>query len=116
MSSREWSFRIQDILTAIEKVQHYIKGKTLRQFRKNTLVIDAVVRNLEIVGEASKNIPSAIRRSYPDIPWAEMCGMRDVLIHQYFGVDVKVVWRTAKKSLPTVQKQLQKLLATQKTT
>ncbi|HEX4839773.1 MAG TPA: DUF86 domain-containing protein [Rhabdochlamydiaceae bacterium] len=108
MSSREWSFRIQDILSAIDKIQQYIKGMTLNQFKKNSLVIDAVVRNIEIIGEASKAIPAAVRRSYPDVPWERMCGMRDIVSHRYFGVDIQIVWRTARKSLPSVRRELKK--------
>ncbi len=109
MSSRDWVFRIQDILRAIDKIESFVKGMTLNKFRKNELVVDAVVRNLEIIGEASKSIPIAVRHKYPDIPWMKMGGMRNVLIHQYFGVDVKIVWRTIKESLPTLHEQLQQI-------
>jgi uncharacterized protein with HEPN domain len=109
MSSREWVFRIRDILKAIDKIERYVKGMTLSQFKKNELVIDAVIRNLEVIGEASKNIPASVRHSHSDIPWDQMNGMRNVLIHQYFGVDIKIVWHTAKKYLPTLQKQLKRL-------
>jgi len=68
MSSRDWHFRVQDILKSIQKIEIYIKGMTASQFKKNELVIDAVVRNLEIIGEASKNISLSKRRLYPDIP------------------------------------------------
>jgi len=107
MSSRDWVFRIQDILKAIEKIESYIEGMTVSQFRKNDLVIDAVVRNLEIIGEASKNISPVIRRLHPNIPWDQMNGMRNVLIHEYFGVDVTTVWHTAKNHLPPLKKQLE---------
>lgn len=72
MSSREWKFRIDDILRAIEKIESYLKGMTLSKFKKDELVIDAVVRNLEIIGEASKNVPIQVRRLYPNIPWDQM--------------------------------------------
>ena len=91
MSSRQWEFRLQDILKAIDKIELYLNGTTLNQFKKNELVIDAVIRNLEIIGEASKNISPSIKKQYPDIPWAEMSGMRNILIHEYFGVDLKIV-------------------------
>ena len=68
MSSRDWVFRIQDILKAVGKIEVYIEGMTVTQFRKNDLVIDAVVRNLEVIGEASKNIPADIRNLHPGIP------------------------------------------------
>lgn len=110
MSSKKWVFRIQDILKAIEKIERYVSDMNLTQFKQNELVIDAVVRNFEIIGEASKSIPVSIQRSYADIPWKEMKGMRDVLIHEYFGVDMKILWHTTKKNLPSLQKQLLKLL------
>lgn len=74
------------------------------------LFIDAVVRNLEIIGEASKNISSSIRRLYPEIPWDQMNGVRNILIHEYFGVDVVTVWYTAKNHLPILKKQLESIL------
>lgn len=110
MSSREWAFRIQDILKAIDKIELYIDGMTLTHFKKNELVIDAVVRNLEIIGEASKSIPVAVRRSYPAVPWDQMSGMRNILIHEYFGVDLKTVWHTVKHHVPILKKQLETML------
>jgi uncharacterized protein with HEPN domain len=110
-SSRDWSFRIHDILKAIHKIEEYLGSLTLSQFRKNELIIDAVIRNFEIIGEASKGIPTSIRHSYPEIPWKQMCGMRDILIHEYFGVDIDTVWHTAKKQLPQLKKQLLDIIA-----
>jgi len=109
MSSREWIFRIQDILAAIDKIELYLGKQTLTQFKKNQLVIDAIIRNFEIIGEASKNIPPSIKRSYPGIPWKEMNGMRNILIHEYFGVDVKTIWHTAKYHLPDLRVQLENI-------
>ena len=81
MSSRESSFRVQDILKAIDKIDQYLDSMTLTGFRKNQMVIDAVVRNFEIIGEASKHIPPSIRHMNPDIPWSQMASMRNALIH-----------------------------------
>jgi uncharacterized protein with HEPN domain len=110
MSSRDWKFRIQDILGSIEKIERYVDGINMTQFKKNELVIDAVVRNLEIIGETSKNVPLAIRNSYPGIPWEQMNGIRNILIHEYFGVDIKIVWHTAKIYLSPLRKQLEDLV------
>lgn len=110
MSSRDWLFRIQDILKAIQKIETYIEGMTLNQFKKNELVIDAVIRNFEIIGEASKNISKSTRDLYPDIPWDQMNGMRNILIHEYFGVDETTVWHTAKTHLPILKEQFEALL------
>ena len=116
MSSREWIFRIEDILKAITKIQHYTRRTTLAKFTKNELLIDAVVRNFEIIGEASKNIPLTIQRSYPELPWKEMKGMRDVLIHHYFGIDTKILWHTTQNNLPKLQKQLKAMIQNHKKT
>lgn len=106
MSSRKWTFRIKDILNSIDKIEIYIYNMTFTQFKKNEMVIDAVVRNFEIIGEASKSIPLTIRRSYTQVPWEQMNGMRNILIHEYFGIDVSTVWHTAKSHLPILKKQL----------
>lgn len=105
VSTRDWVFRLQDILKAIIKIEKYLHDLTLAQFRKNDLVIDAIIRNFEIIGEASKNIPASVRKSYPDVPWNQMNGMRNLLIHEYFGVDLKTVYHTAKLHLPGLKKQ-----------
>jgi len=110
MSSKDWAFRIQDILISIEKIQRYTKGLNWNQFKKNEMAVDAVIRNLEIIGEASKNIPISIRNLHRDIPWNEMAGMRNILIHEYSGVDIKIIWHTSKKYLPLLQNQLENLL------
>ena len=110
MSSREWLFRLQDILQATEKIENYLGRITWNEFKKSDIVIDAVVRNLEIIGEASNNIPPKIRSSYSEIPWDVMYGMRNILIHEYFGVDMNIVWHTAKNNLPPLQKQLKRIL------
>jgi uncharacterized protein with HEPN domain len=108
-SSRNWILRIQDILQSIDKIDHYLEKITLTEFRKNGLIIDAVVRNFEIIGEASKHIPNTIQSLYPDIPWKEMNGMRNILIHEYFDMEADIVWHTAKKQLPKLKKQLRNI-------
>jgi uncharacterized protein with HEPN domain len=110
MSSRDVIFRFHDILLAIKKIEQYLGKMTFIQFRKNEMAIDAVVRNFEIIGEASKNVPLSIRRAYPNIPWKQMNGMRNILIHEYFGVDIKTVWHTARQYLPALKKQLEEVL------
>lgn len=105
-SSREWSFRIKDILQAIDKIEQYTKNMTASEFKKNGLVIDAVIRNFEIIGEASVHIPHEVRVAYPDIPWKHMTAMRNILIHEYFGVNEGTVWLTVLERLPTLKQQL----------
>lgn len=105
-SSREWSFRVKDILQAIDKIEQYTANMTSSEFKKNRLVIDAVIRNFEIIGEASVHIPNQVRLAYPDIPWKHMTAMRNVLIHEYFGVNESIVWLTVLERLPTLKQQL----------
>jgi uncharacterized protein with HEPN domain len=110
MSSRTWVFRVRDILQAAKKIEKYTKRMTLTQFAKNELVMDAVARNFEIIGEASANIPSSIQQKHPEIPWKDIISMRNILIHEYYRVELGIVWHTIKKSLPTFVKQLNTLL------
>jgi len=91
---------IEHILLCIEKIQDYTRSLTEKDFNNNELVQDAVIRNIEIIGEATKKISKELKSQYPEIPWKEMSGMRDKLIHNYFGVDVDVVWRTVNDDIP----------------
>ena len=110
MPSRDWQFRIQDILECISRIDSYTTGMTYPAFRDNQLVIDAVVRNLEVIGEAANHVPAEVQLRFPDLPWAEMRGIRNLLIHEYFGVSVEIVWKTVRENLPSIVPGLQELL------
>lgn len=110
MSTREWKFRIDDIIKAIEKIENYLKGVDLKRFHSESLLEDAVIRNLEIIGEASNHIPEDVRLRYPEIPWHQMKGIRNILIHEYFGVDSETVWNTVQSDLPRLKIQLLKII------
>lgn len=107
MSSREWLFRLEDILEALERIHGYVKGLDLQQFEADQRTIDAVVRNLEIIGEAARHIPDSITQEYPLIPWRYMRDMRNILIHEYFGIDTGIIWQTIAQDLPVLQSQLE---------
>jgi uncharacterized protein with HEPN domain len=94
----------------MERTADYTAGMTYETFRDNQLVIDAVVRNLEVIGEAARHIPEQIQKQFPDVPWVEMKGMRNILIHEYFGVSLEIVWQTVKENLPPVEPKLKELL------
>lgn len=97
------------ILECIQKIERYTSaGK--RRFLRDELIQDAVLRNLEIIGEAAKRVDDAYRAAYPDIPWQGMAGLRDVLIHRYEGVDLPRVWGIVKKDLPPLRRSIEKLL------
>lgn len=97
------------ILECIESIQDYTKsGK--EEFVIKKIIQDAVIRNLEIIGEATKKIPSEIKAQSPDVPWREMAGLRDVLIHDYMGVDLSTVWNVIEKELPKLKEQIKSLI------
>ncbi len=108
--SRDYKVYLDDILSAIEKIGKFTVGLSVEQFAEDVKTFDAVVRNLEIIGEAAKKIPQAIRRKLPDIEWKKIAGLRDILIHQYFGIDVDVVWDVVQNKLPVLRKQIRELL------
>ena len=93
-------FYIENILQSISRIQLYISSKDYANFVGDFIVQDAVVRQLEIIGEATKRITKDFRNNNPEIPWADMAGMRDILIHDYIDVDLDIVWKTASESIP----------------
>jgi uncharacterized protein with HEPN domain len=101
---------LEHILEAIQKIEAYTKGFKKEDFFGNKLVQDGVIRNLEIIGEATKRIPEAIRGGYPQIEWKKIAGMRDVLIHGYFGVDIEKVWGVIKNRIPELKSTVSKIL------
>ena len=94
---------MDDILDAINSIEEYTSGLTFEAFAKDKKTVDAVIRNFEIIGEATKHIPEKIRKEHPKVPWNYMAGMRDRLIHGYFGVKLDVIWKTIKERLPEVK-------------
>ena len=100
---------LRHILDAVEAIAEYTVGGE-QVFLENRLVRDGVVRNLEIIGEAVKNLSPGLRADNPEIPWTQIAGLRDVLIHQYFGVDSKIVWLVVKNRLPALREHIKMLL------
>ncbi len=110
MTKREHSDYLKDIYDSITALEEFVKGMNLKKFTKDRKTVFAAIRCFEVIGEATKNIPRAFRNKHPDMPWNEMAGMRDKLIHEYFGVDVKVLWKTIKKDIPPLKKSLSKII------
>ena len=113
MPHERWKDRVHDILTAIEKIQRYTAGFSAEAFANDEKTVDAVVRNLMIIGEAAQHIPTDIQGRIPAIPWADMRGMRHRIVHDYLGVDRTIVWRTVTEDLPPLIHLLRNLLSPQ---
>lgn len=100
MKERTYKMFVEDILDAMNKIERFISGLTYELFEANEMAIDAVIRNFEIIGEASTHIPDEIREKHPDIPWKRMIGLRNIVIHDYFGIDLDTIWMIASKNIP----------------
>ncbi|KCZ71015.1 hypothetical protein ANME2D_03044 [Candidatus Methanoperedens nitroreducens] len=103
---RDVKLYLQDIWESILAIEEYTGTLTEEEFYKNRQVQDAVLRRLEIIGEAVKNIDKHFRNRYPDIAWKKIAGMRDVLIHAYFGINMKRVWGVVKKDIPELKQEI----------
>ena len=108
--SREFEDYLRDMLDAMEKAQQFVENLSYEEFKEDDKTVFAVVRALEIVGEATKNIPNDIRNEYPEVPWKDMAGMRDILIQDYFGADVETVWLTVTEKIPQVKPLIQTMV------
>ncbi len=108
---RDISLYVKDILEAMEKAEGFIGAMSQQDFLLDAKTNFAVVRCLEIIGEATKNIPDAIREKYKDIPWRDMAGMRDKVSHFYFGTDFNKVWLAVKKNIPILKPRIKQVLA-----
>ena len=110
MTRRIFFDYLTDICDALGKCMEFTEGMTFEQFKKDEKTAYAVIRALEIAGEAAKNVPDEWKADHPDIPWKEMAGMRDVLIHQYFGIDYSVIWKTISQDIKQIFPLFQKML------
>jgi uncharacterized protein with HEPN domain len=111
---REYRDYLNDIIEAITDVASFIEGMSYKEFLLDKKTFHAVVRSIEIIGEAAKQVPKSVRDKAPDIPWKEMVGMRNKIAHEYFGIDSKIVWDTAKRYLPKLRRQMLLLLRREK--
>ena len=99
---RDSSFYLEDIVESCAKIQRYTQGMDFETFKQNEQVFDAVIRNLEVIGEAAKQLPDTIKAMMPDIEWTMAAKFRDVIAHHYFGLDVEVVWNVVQGKIPAV--------------
>lgn len=111
---RDYIHYLEDILSSIVKVQTYVKKLSFSDFTEDEKTVDAVIRNFEIIGEASKNIPVAIKNKYSNVPWEEMYRLRNKAMHEYFGIDYEIIWEIISKHLPRNQKDIEIILKAEK--
>jgi uncharacterized protein with HEPN domain len=101
---------LEDILDAMQKIRGFIQGMDYEQFSQDSKTGYAVVHGLEIIGEASKRVPDSVKHDHPEIPWRTMAGMRDKLIHNYFGTNPVVIWRTVSEDLPAIDPLVRRIV------
>ena len=111
MSSRSNQEFLADILEAIRRARLYVEGMTYEEFLIDMKTQDAVVRTLEIMGEATKRLPAELRIEHNLVPWKQMAGVRDKLIHDYFGINYEIIWKIITEELPEVARKVQQILA-----
>jgi uncharacterized protein with HEPN domain len=108
---RTYKDYLVDIIESIGKIEKFTQDLSFENFKSDEKTILAIIRALEVIGEAAKKIPAEVKKKYSQIPWKKMAGMRDKLIHEYFGVNIKVVWRTIKEDIPELKPKIEKLLS-----
>ena len=108
--TKEFIDYLEDIVKAMDDALSFVKNMDYDIFLKDTKTTYAVIRALEIIGKATKKVPSSVKTVYDQIPWKKMAGMRDKVIHEYFGADLKRVWNTVKNDLPELKPQFEKIL------
>ena len=107
---KQYKIYLEDILEASEKIEICVRGLTYEEFTKNSLVVDGIIRNLAIIGEAVKSIPSEIKKKHTDIEWKKVAGLRDIIVHKYSEVNTKIIWDIVENKLPELKKSVKKIL------
>jgi len=114
MSKRKPDVYLQDIFESINYIQRFLEGVSEDEFYKNVEKQDAVLRRLEIIGEAVKHLPDEIRNDHPDVPWRQIAGMRDIIIHEYFGITLEMVWVVATEDILDLKTKVEEIIESNK--
>ncbi|HKK10963.1 MAG TPA: DUF86 domain-containing protein [Bacteroidales bacterium] len=112
---RAYILYLEDMLQSMNRIEEYLRDMDFKEFKRTYMVVDATIRNFEVIGEAAKNVPHQIQHKYPEIPWKKMYGLRNLITHEYFGIDYEMIWEIARKNLPQNKTDLVKILEIEKT-
>ena len=107
---RDYNLFLQDILNACQKIQRYTQNLTFGEFSKDDKTIDAVIRNFEIIGQATRKIPDSVKDNNTNIDWQAIIGMRNIIIHDYFGIDLEEVWKTIQEDIPVLESAIKTII------
>lgn len=108
--SQDFDIYLEDILEAIDRIQEYVQDVTRETFETDRMRIDAVIRNLEVIGETVKQVPGSVREKYPSVAWRKIAGLREILIHKYFDVNLEIVWGVVQSNIPILKTEIQQIL------